>query len=230
MKYQKDLGFAIIKRDLKISLDITRIFSNSYKKNKKLFGKKPKKFNIIICDTEKEFKKQAKYYYFKWGTATVLRNNNLITRSPDFVEKIGKWKKSDFQNIINHEMNHVFWGDFYGSTKPCWLLEGLACHVGKNFLLSKEELRKLLKKYNVDESLLDYRYLKRNFKEHYPRYPIWANFTNFIAKKYSIKKLIKFMSMYTKNPNFLNYKNKFKSEFKKDEKDMFKEFIKSIKF
>lgn len=224
------MGFAIINRNEIIDEEIKKIFSKSFEINQKLFGQKPKKFDIIICDTEKEFKKQAKYYYFKWGTATVLRNNNLITRSPDFVEKIGRWNKSDFQNLMNHEMNHVFWMDFYGLTKPCWLLEGLACYVGKNFLLSKNDIRELIDKYQVNDDILDYRYLERNFKNgHYPRYPVWANFTDFISKKYSAKQLVEAMNRYIKNPNLSNYKKSFKKIFGKSDKDLFKEFLKYIK-
>lgn len=230
MKYKKDLGFAAIKRDKLIDKSLEKIFSRSFEANRKLFGRKPKKFDIIVCDTEKEFKNQAKYYYFKWATATVLRDNNLITRSPDFVEKIGRWKKSDFQNLMIHEMNHVFWMDFYGLTKPCWLLEGLACYIGRNFLLSKKDLLMLIVKHNVDHRILDYRYLERNFKEgHYPRYPVWAGFTDFISKKYSERNLIETMDRYIKNPSLSNYKRSFEDVFGKSERYIFKEFLEYIK-
>lgn len=226
MKFSKNLNFAMILRNKKIDNEITDAVKKAFEINKKIFKKNPKKFKIIICDTEKEFKKEAKYYYQRWGTGTVLRNNNLIMRSPDFIEKIGKWKKKDFKNIMNHEMNHVFWTDFYSITKPCWLLEGLACYVGNHFILKKKELKKIIQKHEIDYSIIDYRYLERNFKAgHMPRYPIWCAFTKYIIKKNSIKKLIILMEKYSKNPTKQNYNKLFKNLFKKSEKQLFKEFL-----
>jgi len=230
MKYQKDLGFVVIKRNQEITPELVRAVSRSFELNRKIFRRKPTKFKVIICDTEKEYKKAAKYYYSKRGTGTVLRNNDLIIKSPDFIEKIGRWKRSDFPKIMDHEMNHVFWTDFYYFTKPCWLLEGFACYIGKSFVLSKKELKEVIKKYKVNSSILEYRYLDRNFRGgHYPRYPVWEGFTRFIAKKHGARKFIKLMDLYIKNPSLSNYKGLFKQLFRKSERELFEDFLKSLK-
>lgn len=228
-KFVRELEFAQIFSNKKIDDNLVKIFKKAYSINNSLFKRSPEKFKIIVCDTEKEFKKEAKYYYQKWGTATVLRNKTLVTRSPDFVKKIGKWKKKNFPNIMTHEVNHVFWYDTYKKWTPNWLVGGLACHIGNNLILSKNELKKIIKRYNMDHSILNYRYLKRNFKRgHYPRYPIWANFTRYIVKKYSINKLIKLMNEYIKNPRKKHYQKVFKNIFGLTDKELFKKFLNSI--
>jgi len=229
MKCSKDIGFATIHRNLPITSEIINPIIKGFKLNKKIFKRTPKKFKVIICDNEKDLKKEAKYYYQKWMTATVLRNNNLVTRSPAFIEKIGRWKRKDFPSIINHEMSHVFWTFLYKHPKPCWLDEGLACYIGKNFRITKKELKEIIRKYKVDYSFVDYRPLKRKFtKGHYPRYPVWAEFTRYIVGKYTIADIIKLMDGFVKKPVRKEYDRLFRKYFGKSERNLFGEFKRLI--
>ncbi len=229
MKHIKNLKFAKILRNKPIDNDLINIFEKAYAKNTSIFKKSPQKFKIIICDNEADFKKECRYYYQKWATATVLRNKNLVARSPEFVIRIGRWEQKDYQNLINHEMSHVFWQDFYHSSKPVWLSEGLACYIGNNFIFSKNELSKIIKNYKVNYSILDYLYLKRNFKKgHLPRYPVWANFARYLIQQNSTSKLINSMEIYSKKPNKSNYNKKFKNVFGKTDKQLFNEFLTDI--
>jgi len=226
MKCTEDIAFALVKRNKEIKNSLIRTIKKAFSVNKVIFKKNPKKFTLVICDTESEFKGKTKYYYQEWQTAVVLRNNKLVIKSPKFIEKIGRWKRKDFLNVLTHEMNHIFWYSMYKTWSPNWLAEGLACHVGKNFILTKKELGEIVRKYNVDSSILSYRYLKRNFgRGHLPRYPIWANFTKYISKRHSTQKLIKLMNKYAKEPRKENYEKAFKLIFRKSEKELFNEFL-----
>ena len=212
-----------------IDNNLINIFEKAYAKNTSILKKSPKKFKIIICDNEVDFKKECKYYYQKWATATVLRNKNIVARSPEFVNLIKKWKRRDYQNLMNHEMAHVFWQSLYNLSKPSWLSEGLACNIGNNFISTKNQLKLIIKKYKVNLIILEYRYMKRNFKKgHMPRYPVWANFVRYLIQKNSINKLINFMEIYSKNPTKLSYNKIFKKMFGKTDKQLFKEFLKNI--
>ncbi len=226
MKFEKRLKFATIHRNKPISKYIINSLNKAYKINKTLFKRSTPKFKIIICDNEKDFKKNMRDYYFKWGTATVTKGGNLVTRSPEFIEKIGKWKKTDFLPIMKHEMNHVFWEFYYGINKPCWLLEGFASYVGESFNLTRKQLHNMIKKYKVDYSILHYRYFRKKFeKGHIPIYPIWANFTKYLAKTTSSYTIIRLMDLYIKNPTKQNYNKQFKRLFKNTEKQLFNEFL-----
>jgi hypothetical protein len=230
MKFSRDMGFARISGNREIDEGLANVFRKSFSLNKSVFGKAPKGFSIIVCDTESEFRKESKYYYQRWATATVLKDRVLITRSPDFIERIGRWKRSDFQNLMNHEMNHVFWHHSYHSNRPCWLFEGLACHVGKNFTMTRKELRQIIRKHGIDSSILDYRYLRRNFRAgHIPRYPVWASFTGYIAERHSLKKLTELMDEHARNPSKASYERIFRQTFGKTERQLFREFLSSIK-
>lgn len=229
MKHIKKLKFAQILRNKPIGNNLINIFKKAFSRNLSIFKKSPKKFNIIICDNENDFKREAKYYYQKWATATVLRNNNLVAKSPEFVDRIGRWEQKDYQGLINHEMSHIFWQDFYHSSKPVWLSEGLACHIGNNFISTKNQLELIIKKYKVNLAILEYRYIKRNFKNgHLPRYPVWANFVKYLINKNSVGKIIKLMDNYSKHPTKPNYYKMFKNIFRKTDKQLFEEFLENV--
>ena len=218
MKFSKDLGFAVVFRNKKIGNEILKAILESFRVNKKIFGSAPKKFNVFVCDTEEEFKKHAKYWYHEKATATVLLDNTLVTRSPEFIGKKGLFKRKQFQDIINHEMNHAFLGKYYTGSSPVWLIEGLACYVGK--FPEIPEIKKL------DYSILEYRYIKKRFRKNkFLKHGFWRGFVEYIDKKYSIKKLIILMKEYGKNPVKKNYEELFLKIFKKTEKELFREFV-----
>ena len=204
------------------------MFSKSYLINKKYFPKDPDKFIIFICNSEEEFRKYAKPYYSKLASAVGLGSKGIATRSPDFVEKIGKYKRTDFQNLMNHEVSHIFWYQLCKTWSPQWFIEGLACHIGKNFVLSNNELKKIIKKNNIKGYILDFRYIRRNFKNgHYLRYSIWQAFIGFIIMEYSLEKIKKFTLQFSKDQSKDNYNRLFKDLFGKNDKALFKEFIKN---
>ncbi len=202
--------------------DFIRLFDTAYNTNYMLFNKPIPRFKIIACHSNSEFKKEARYYYTKWATATVLRNGNLVIKHPDISTK---WKKSDYPDIINHEMNHVFWTLLYKTTKPAWLEEGMASSIGKNF--SKYSLKKLINDFKINSKILHYRYIKRKVTGHIPFYPIWQGFTDYLVNRFGSGKIIILMNKYSKNPVKDNYHKLFGQIFGKSEIQLFNEFLKS---
>ena len=83
-------GFAIIESSRKIDKNIIPVFEKAFHRNKKLFGRIPGKFRIIMCNTEKEFMQNGKTHYQPWASAVVLNNGTLVTRAPDFIRKLAK--------------------------------------------------------------------------------------------------------------------------------------------
>lgn len=229
MNYVKKLKFADILRNKKINQEIILAVRNSFKINKSLFNKKIKKFKIIICDTEAEFKKETKKDYRKWITGITVKHKKIIIKSPDLMEKVGIWKRKDFNKIMTHEINHVFWYGICKAWKPDWMLEGFACYVANMFMFNKPELRRIIEKNKVNVKILDYRYMKRNFKKgHFPKYPVWGNFIKFIIEKYSVKHIIRFLDNYSKKTIKSHYIKLFPQIFGKSHKELFNEFLQSI--
>lgn len=98
-----------------------------------------------------------------------------------------------------------------------------------NFIMGREELKSLIRKYRVVPSVLEYRYLKRNFGSgHMPRYPVWANFTRYIVKKYSVSRIMAFLDRFFMKPSKENYKRLFKQVFGKTERELFNEFLRRL--
>ncbi len=198
-------------------------FDKAYDINCRLFKKEPGSFKISVCHSRQEFKKEAKYYYTKWATATVLRNGNMVIKHHKISDK---WKKADYPNVIIHEMNHVFWMRLFKTTKPLWLLEGLACSIGKSF--SGYDLGKLACDYKINSKILYYRGLSRKLTGHIPFYPTWQGFTNYIIERKGIRSIIVLMERYSRNPRRSNYDKQFKLLFGKTERQLFADFLEDI--
>jgi len=226
MKFKEDIGIAIILRNKPIDKRIKDIFIKSYKENLKFFPKKPSKFLIFVCDTEEEYKRYSKPYYSKWSTAVGLGEKGITTRSPEFTEKIGQWKIKDFQNLMNHEISHIFWFKLCHTWSPQWFVEGLACYIGNNFYLNDNELKKIITKDKTTSQILDYRYLRRNFeKGHFPRYQIWQSFFTYLIDKSGKDSIKEFILAFSKNPTKKNYQKCFKEVFGLSDKVIFKEYL-----
>lgn len=227
-KFKEKLSFGFLLRNKPINKNLISVFKKAYRKNIKFFRKQPNKFKIIICDTKKELKENTKIFH-KWSTASV-EGNKLITRSPQWVEEIKKFTKGEYGKIMTHEISHIFWNKIYKTRKPIWLYEGLACYIGENDIYTKKELKRLIQKYNIKNTrYLEYRFLRRNYKKgSMPRYPLWANFTRYIIKRYSVNRLIRLIDKYTKNPSRTNYNTFFNNIFGKSEKQLFNEFLNKV--
>jgi len=271
MKYQKDIGFAIIRSNTPIDKKLIKSFSIALNKNKKFFNDNvKKKFNIVICNNKIEWKKECKYYHFPEACGTVLRNGDLIIKSLQFMrneikeqygalmksseekpagpsskkwkesienyqKRLGKWFKdslnrtnySSYQKSIDHEMNHVFWTLKYKTTKPIWMMEGLASIIGLARRISRKDLLKMIKQKKMKSNILVYKYKKRDFtntEKVYFNYLIWGYFILFITKNRP-NKIIEFMDEYSKKVTLNNYNNLFVKFFGDTVKTKFEEFV-----
>jgi len=226
MSYSLDVKFGIIKRSKPITINLKRYVIKAFNTNKKFFGKKlSKKFNIVICDSEKEFKKESKYYYFPFGSGTVLRDGTLVVKSPELT----KMNNRIYQILLDHETNHVFFALIYGTTKPVWIQEGLA-NILTWKIFSKRKTLEIIKKKKITSNIIKYRYLYRDFssgKQVNLMYSIWKYFIEYLTKN-NPRILIKFMDAYIKKPTKYHYKKLFKRFFKKTEKEAYSEFVNSL--
>lgn len=222
MKY--DLKFAVLISSKKVPIKIKNWIFNAYEKNKKIFGGAPsKKFKIIICNSDKEWKEESKYYYFPFGAGTVLRDGTFVVREQKFL----KGNDKNYKILLDHEMNHAFFALIYGLTKPVWIHEGLANFVG-GYPLSKKEILKNIKQKRINYKILQYRYLHRNFsnkKVVLLNYSIWKYFIEFISSN-KPGVIISFMNKFIKSSIKADYTKLFLRYFGKNPKDKFQTFIK----
>ncbi|HJX50894.1 MAG TPA: hypothetical protein VJ438_05535 [Candidatus Nanoarchaeia archaeon] len=221
---EKDLKFAILKSSKEIPSKIENWIFEAYEKNKTIFGRTPsKKFKIVICNAEKEWKEESKYYYFPFGTGTVLRDGTFVAKEQKFLKRSDK----DYKILLDHEMNHVFFALFYGITKPTWIHEGLANFIG-GYPLPKKETLKEIKTKKINHKILQYRYLYRNYpnkKTVRLNYSIWRYFIEFVSDNNS-KVIISFMNDFIKRPNKANYNKMFLKYFGENPKSKFQSFVK----
>lgn len=221
---EKDLKFATLKSSKETSIKIEKLICAAYNKNTKIYGRAPsKKFHIIICHSDKEWKKESKYYYFPFGAGTVLRDGTFVVKEHKFFNG----SDEDYKILLDHEMNHVFFALFYGVTKPTWVHEGLANFVG-GYPLSKNETFKEIKTKLINHKILQYRYLYRNYPNRETvilNYSIWKYFIEFISDN-NPGVIISFMNEYIKKPTHANYNKLFVKYFQENPKRKFQNYIK----
>jgi hypothetical protein len=213
-----------IHRNKKIPNELIKTFTKAHLINKNLFGKNILKFNIYLCDNEKEFKKESKYYYFPHAAGTVLRDSTIVIKTPEFLKR----SKKEYQGLITHEMNHSFSIFLFKTQKPIWIHEGLANLIQNKLYINKKELIKILR--NKNEEILKYRYLKRDFdsiEKIKLNYSTWFLFLKFITKNQP-RKIVQLMNEFSRNPSKKNYDKLFIKFFEKNLKNKFKEFRQKI--
>ena len=230
MKYTKKVDYITIHANVKITKEMYSPVKEGIRKTKKFFKKHPKNVNLFICNTEEEFKQQLGSYYKDWATAWVNPNTDINIKSPRLIEQIGRWKRKDFGPILAHEINHASYRHNIGVWHPNWLVEGLAIYVSKNFETKTEELKKIIKKYKVDEKIVEFRYMRTRKTGLLPRYPVWEQFTRYIIKKHGEEKIKKLLEALSKNASRANYDKHFKKLFRYKDKTIFKHFMRSLKW
>ena len=69
----------------------------------------------------------------------------------------------DFIHVFVHEMAHVFWEQYYRTTKPHWINEGLASAIGKEHWteFTREELKKQIIDKKIDKLLAKHMKVKK---------------------------------------------------------------------
>jgi len=220
---KKDLNFAWLISSINVPEKTEKWIREAFEKNKKIFGRAPsKRFKVVICNSEKEWKDESKYYYLPFGSGTVLRDATFVVKEQKFLKRTDK----DYKNILDHEMNHVFFALFYGTTKPLWILEGLAEYMG-GYSKSTKEILEGIKQRKINHNILEYRYLQRNFSNKEVirlNYEIWKKFIEFITDN-NPKLIVDFMNSFTKHPTKRNYDKLFLEFFGQNQENKFKTFI-----
>ena len=207
------------------STEFDKSLSQAHKVNSRIFGTRFDRFLFIVCYSEKEFMTKSKSVSNAF-TAIAYKDKKIFIKSMDMIIAEGRWKKNYVPKLIAHEINHMYWYHLKKTWSPYWLCEGLASFAGDNFRVPKKDLQKLITKYKVSSSMLEFRYLSKHFKNgHEPRYQVWADFTRYIVKMYGLKKIVKVCMQNTK----ADYLKTFKNLFGRSDKDIFNKYLEEIK-
>lgn len=155
MKKYKTQYYEVIDNQGKLDKVVIKKCSNSYKKNKKFFGKNSKFFIIRIVHTEDDFRKGAKQFYNPWVKGVGLKGNIVVIRGLSLFQK--NYEKhggtASFERLLTHEINHIFASQSNLYRGPFWITEGLAMYVAgqtpgdaykTNAKITKERARNLL--------------------------------------------------------------------------------------
>ncbi|MFP4119166.1 MAG: hypothetical protein ACLFTH_03870 [Candidatus Woesearchaeota archaeon] len=227
MRYSKDVGFATVHRNKKISPTLTRQCKRAYEKNKNVFREEPDQFRIYVYDNLQRLNNDLQPEVR--GAAGVTQNNGDIQiQSSELLTRLKHLDTTYFPKFLTHEMTHVFWKNNFNGWKPKWLAEGLAHHIADTFTWLKKYGYKL-SQYGYDHTILDYRFMfkkqavdmNKKIMKHY----IWRSFTDYLVEKHSLTNVMDFLYDFYKNPVRKNYDNLFKTYFNNTEKELYDEFM-----
>ncbi len=155
-------------------------------RNAEFFGFKISSLTIVICHSKREWKAESKYYFHPLARGLVLRDGTVVVKS----RKLGGISLKKWENILTHEVNHSYWCSLSRRGRdlwsPLWLVEGLACIVGKNYpIRSSQELQRRIVRIQIGNAL-PFRYraaLVRTAEEVRLRYSIWREFVEWMYRR-----------------------------------------------
>ncbi|OVE74507.1 hypothetical protein BVX95_02240 [archaeon D22] len=221
------VGFGSITRKGKIENEIVVSFSKSFEKNNEIFFSVPKKVRLIVVDNEEEFKKLLKDDFHSWAKGFSYPGK-IIIKSYELA-KPDELKIEYYNRMLRHEMTHVFWHANFKTWKPRWICEGFANAMNDEYQIKKNEILSVLNKYSVKSDILDYRPLKKNLTNKFPRYPVWTNLVRYLIEREGVESILDFMKEYSKKPYRKTYDKLFLKFFNKTPTKLFMEFSESIK-
>jgi hypothetical protein len=192
----------VLPQDIKIA---EKYLDKAYALGERFFpGIKPK-FTLMLCYSRKSYDKEVERKTRRWESG-VSNKRRVVTFAPSAYEKLTNNKMS-FEQIIIHEVNHIFYMDFVRVPTPQWLVEGIASLVDGS---SKHWPRH--GKPRIDHLYYSLRETNRggltdaDITEFYRSSHI---VTKRLVRKLGLNGLRSLLLRYSKRPTRLNYKKLF---------------------
>ncbi len=166
--------------------------TDAYRVNKKFFGIDVPKFQVKLFNTRAEFNKEVHQRKTPRWLAAYSNKRRIAIFMPSVFERLTSHRLSAYRQILTHEMNHVFYGNFVGHYAPIWLIEGLARNVAGQGRETNEP---------VNTDYLFYTYSdKKAYKNKAGAYHLCVEngyyFTKFILEKDGKSEIINFLRKY----------------------------------
>ena len=188
----------IINKDLKDGPKLQKIAAAIFDKVAKIFGVKDlPNISIFFHSSRESYEKSVGHSTQMWEVGNASNGNRIDIIHPDYFEEISSHKNSEFDQILTHEIVHIFIGTIAPDRAiPFWLNEGLSMYIAGQ-----------LERYRHSRSL----YLEDKFSRHlatqaewdkranYDAYKIACLFTAFLIEKFSMNKIVELLKLCDKN-------------------------------
>lgn len=162
-----------------------------------------------------------------WEVGNVSGNNRIDIIHPNFFEKTSSHKDLEFDQILTHEVVHIFLGLLApGKAIPFWLNEGLSMNIAGQ-----------LERYRSSKESM---YIENKFSRHlatqaewdkrinYDAYKIACLFTAFLIEKFFISKLVELLKECDKNYYELEFDKKVTQVFGLSISDLEDQFVNKL--
>ncbi len=208
-----DLGFCnlIFSSEDKHFNHEKQAINKAYNYNKTFFNIKIPKFNIQFVYSRKEFDllcgdKTPNY------VSAFAESKKIIIFSYGVFDKEIKWPKEKFEEVLIHEINHLFYKKIRGDEyHPLWLSEGLA-----TFMQHKKKKWNYKKKIKLTKKKLNQKVEEMNEES----YTIFSEFVEYLILTFGEQKLLNFIK---KLKNKISINDSFKEVYKKSFEELIQE-------
>jgi hypothetical protein len=188
----------------------------AYKKVRSYFKRLPK-FKVELLYSRKRIDKEQGCKTQSWLCGFIKKNTIMIV-SPKVWTKITPHPKSDFKQVLCHELVHLTETWKTKHLPAQWLSEGLALYIaGQN--LGPIKFRNLQRILNLNYN----RIWTNAANEGYPAYPYAAKITEYLIKKYGFRKYMWFLKNTSKTQNKKAMEKTIKKLYNRTAKEIFNE-------
>lgn len=133
-----------------------------------------------------------------WEVGNTSRDNKIDIIHPDFFAKVSSHADSEFDQILAHEIAHIFINRLAsGKQVPFWLNEGLAMNIANQVDRYKTGSDSMF----IEEKFTSHLATKQDWNERvdFGAYKIACLFTAFLIEKFTLNKIMELIAKIEKN-------------------------------
>lgn len=159
-----------------------------------------------------------------WEVGNTSRDNQIDIIHPDFFAKISSHADSEFDQILAHEIAHIFINRLAsGNQVPFWLNEGLAMNIAGQVDRYKTGSDSMF----IEEKFTSHLATKKDWNERvdFGAYKIACLFTTFLIERFTQKKVLELIAKTEKNYYTPHFEESVLQTLGKSVSDLENEFV-----
>ncbi len=159
-----------------------------------------------------------------WEVGNTSRDNKIDIIHPDFFAKISSHADSEFDQILAHEIAHIFINRLAsGNQVPFWLNEGLAMNIAGQVDRYKTSNDSMF----IEGGFTSHLSTKQDWNERvdFGAYKIACLFTSFLIEKFTLNKIMELIAKTEKNYYAPHFEKSILLIFKKSISDLENDFV-----
>jgi hypothetical protein len=180
--------------------------------------------SILFHTSRSSFDKSLGRKTQVWEVGNTSRDNKIDIIHPDFFAKISSHADSEFEQILAHEIAHIFINRLAsGNQVPFWLNEGLAMNIAGQVDRYKTGSDSMF----IEARFTSHLATKQDWNERvdFGAYKIACLFTAFLIEKFTLNKILELIAKTEKNYYAPHFEESVLRIFGKSISDLENDFV-----